>query len=299
MIAKRNALILIGAALLTGACARPDPGLRAAGVVDGQVVTVRALAAGRLKNWNAAPAKDVRKGEILGRIDDARIAAGLEELALAGREIELAEDRGRSQLPALQAKIDYVRTLVERLERLRKDQAVSGSELDKARLELVAAEAARDDVKKALGATPIQKDRVAAQRRALDAAADDLTLRSPVDGVVLETHVTSGETMLPGGAAAEILESASLRVDVYLEERELSRLRLNDRVAIVPDGGDGKEWPGTIIQFGATAEFSPKFTVSEKERGALLYKVRIRIDAAAGALKVGQPVTVRFGRPPA
>jgi len=299
MNANRNLTILIGAALLAAACARSDPGLRAAGIVEGQVITVRALTAGRLKDWTAVPAAAVRKGEVLGRIDDGRIATGRDELALAEREITLAEDRARGQLPALRAKVDFVRKLAERLERLKKDQAVSATELEKAKLELIAAEAAAADTEKALAAAPIQRDKVAAKRRALDAAADDLTLRSPVDGVVLETHVISGETLLPGGAAAEILDTSSLRVTVYLEERELSRLRLNDRVAIHADGDALKEgWPGTIVQFGSTAEFSPKFTVSEKERGALLYKVRIRIDADPGALKVGMPVTIIFGRSP-
>ena len=299
MTARRRNVILFGAALLAGACGRPDPWVRAAGVIDGRIVTVRALSSGRLADWTAAPGQSVRKGEILGRLDDGRIASGREELAASEREIALAGDRGRGQIPALRAKVDFARTTAERLERLRRDQAVSGAELEKARVELAAAEAALADAGKALDALPIQKDKVAARRRALDAAEGDLALRSPVDGLVLETHVLAGETVLPGGAAAEILESDSLRVDVYLEERELSRLRLSDRVVLLSDGEDGKEWPGTIVQFGSTAEFSPKFTVSEKERGALLYKVRIRIDPAAGALKIGMPVTVRFGRQPA
>jgi HlyD family secretion protein len=298
MTAKPRHLIPVGIALLAIACARPDPGLRAAGVIDGPVVTVRTLGAGRLAEWTGAPGRAVRKGEVLGRLDDARVASGRDEIAAAEREIASSEDRGRGQIPALRARVDFARATAGRLERLKRDQAVSGGEMEKARVELATAEAALADSLKALEAIPIQRDKLAARRRALDAAAEDLVLRSPVDGIVLESRVRAGETLLAGAAAADILESDGLRVDVYLEERELARLKIGDRVSVAPDGGDGAPWPGTIAQFGATAEFSPRFTVSEKEREALLFKVRVRIEAPPGGPKVGLPVTVSFGGPP-
>lgn len=300
MNTKPALMALTGALLLAAACDRRDPGLRAAGVVEGRIVTVRALTGGRLKEWTASPAAPVSKGDVLGRIDDARLASGREELDLTEREIALAEERSRSQIPALQAKLDFVRSTEEKLERLRKDRAVSAAEIEKVRLERIAAEAALDDVRRSLVAVPIQREKIAAKRRALDAAAAELDLISPVDGVILETRAVAGETLLPGAAAAEILDLSSLRVAVFIEERELAGLRLNDRVTVRADGpAGGPEWPGTIVQFGAEAEFSPRYTISEKERGALLFKVLVRIDeGAAGALKIGMPVTVVFGRPP-
>ena len=297
MNAIGKSVILLMAVLAAG-CGREAPtAITAAGVVDGTLVTVRAIAGGRLVEWSPRPGRDVRKNEVLGRLDPSRIENGLEELALAEREIALAEERARGQMPAFQAKVDYLKKQAERLERLKKDQAVAGEEIEKIRLELLGAETALADLRKSLSAQAIEKDKIANKRRALDIARDDLTLRSPVDGVVLETHVVAGETLFPGARAAEILDTAGLWVDVFVEEKELSRLRLADRVAVLVDGQEGREWPGAIIQFGSTAEFSPKFTLSEKERGALLYLVRIRIDPDLKTFKVGMPVTILLRRP--
>jgi HlyD family secretion protein len=289
--------IFLGISILAAACRPEETGSKAAGVIDGRTVIVRAMTGGRLTEWMSAPGKEVRKGDVLGRVDPAKLDAGLEDLALAERSLALAEERIQSRIPPLQAKVDYWKRQSERLERLKKDQAIAGGELEKARLELLGAETALSDLRKSLSAQAIEKDKIANKRRVLDIARDDLILRSPVDGVVLETHVVAGETLPPGGAAAEILDTAGLWVDVFVEEKELSRLRLADRVAVLIDGQEGREWPGAIIQFGSTAEFSPKFTLSEKERGALLYLVRIRIDPDLKAFKVGMPVTVVLRRP--
>ena len=49
-----------------------------------------------------------------------------------------------------------------------------------------------------------------------------------------------------------------------------------------------------ISYFGRKAEFSPKYIVSEKERQALLYQVKVRVDRDLEVFKVGMPVTVVF-----
>jgi HlyD family secretion protein len=288
--------MVLGIGLLAAACRSEETGLKAAGVIDGQTVTVRAMTGGRLTEWTASSGKEIRKGDVLGRIDSARLDIGLEELALAERALVLAEDRIQSQIPPFQAKVDYWKRQAERLERLKKDQAIAGGELENARLELLGAETALADLRKSLSAQAIERDKIANKRRAFDIARDDLILRSPVDGVVLSKSVTAGEILSPGAPAAEILDTSSLWVDVFVEEKDLSRLRLADRVAVLIDGQEGREWPGTIVQFGSTAEFSSKYTVSEKERSSLLFKVRIGIDVDHKTFKLGMPVTVVFGR---
>jgi multidrug resistance efflux pump len=295
-IGKSAVLSLI---VLAAGCGREtQTAITAAGVVDGTVVIVRAIAGGRLVEWSARPGHEVRKNEVLGRLDPSRIENGLEELALSEREIALAEDRDRARMPTLQAKVEYLKKQADRLERLKKDQAAAGDEIEKIRLELLGAETALADLRKSLSAQAIEKDKIANKRRAFDIARDDLFLRAPIDGLVTETHVTAGEILPPGAPAAELLDTSRLWVDVFVEEKELSRLRLADRVAVLIDGREGREWPGTIVQFGSTAEFSSKYTVSEKERSALLFKVRIGLDADPKTFKLGMPVTVVFRRAP-
>ncbi len=292
---KASVPAAIAGLILAAACAAPDPGGRAAGVVDAPVASVRALGGGRLVEWTAEAGREVRKDDLLGRIDPARLETGLEEVAIAEREIAVAEDRARGQIPALRARVLFLETQAGRMERLRRDQAVSGGESEKSALELTAARAALSDAEKSLAALAAQKDKAANKRRSLRLEREALELRAPVGGVILETHVTAGETLLPGMSAAEIMDTAALRVDAFVEERELAGLRLGEGVALRVDGDD-RDHAGTIAGFGSQAEFSPRFTVGEKERGALLYKVRVTPSPELRArLKLGMPVTVVFG----
>jgi multidrug resistance efflux pump len=284
-------------ALSMAGCDRESPKtIGAAGVVDGTIVTIRSSSGGRLAAWTARPGQAVRKDEILGRLDASRVDNSLEELVLSEREVTLAEERARGQMPALQAKIDYMRRQMERLERLKTEQAVAGEEFEKARVELSGAEAGLADLRQSIAAQALQREKLAVKRRAVELAKDDLVLRAPADGVLLASHVTTGEIISPGAPAAEILDTSDLRIDVYVEEAELSRLRLGGRAVLRLDGRDGKEWSGTIIGFGSTAEFSPKFTLTEKERRSLLYKVTLRPESDPAVFKLGLPVTVIFDR---
>jgi HlyD family secretion protein len=109
--------------------------------------------------------------------------------------------------------------------------------------------------------------------------------------VVVEKFVSPGETVLPGTAIADILDTSSLFVEIFIEEKEIAGLTLNQEALIHLDGID-KELTGAISYFGKKAEFSPKYIISEKERQSLLYRVKVKVNDTTGILKLGMPVTV-------
>jgi len=93
---------------------------------------------------------------------------------------------------------------------------------------------------------------------------------------------------------ADILDLSSLYIDVFVEEKELGALKLNQRAKIIVDGLEDRPFSGFIAVFGRKAEFSPKYIVAEKERQALLYQIKVRIDRDLDVFKIGMPVTVVF-----
>ncbi len=300
MNARARTVIGLGWALAAAAgmsCRTETAGPDAvAGVVDGTVAMVRTITGGRLIEWSAAAGREVAAGEVLGRIDPGRLDNEAEVLALAEREIRIAEERIRVQIPALQARADFLRKQAERLDRLRSEKAVSGGEVEKNRVDLLGAEAALAESSKALAAQAVEREKLAAKRRALDLAKEDLALKSPVAGLITAVRVSAGEILLPGAPAAEILDTSSLFIEVHVEEEELGRLAAGGGAAIRVDGREGESWPGRIFEIGSKAEFSPSFTITEKERRALLYKVKIRVSAQGAPFKLGMPVTVVFDR---
>jgi len=292
----KKSAVLLCVLLFLFSCRKKESEIRAPGVVDGEIASIKAMAAGTLERLLIREGQAVSKGELIAEINRDRVRNGMEGLDLSAREIANSEARAGEKRRLLAANLDYWQKQVQRYERLRQNQSISGDQLEKARLQLKDVQASLFDVDRALEALRIQEERILNQRQALVLTEKDLLLRSPASGVVLETFIGRGESVFPGAVLADILDLSSLFVDVFIEEKEIAALKLNQRAAIIVDGLPNRSFSGLISAFGRKAEFSPKYIVSEKERQALLYQVKVRIDRDLEVFKVGMPVTVVFAR---
>jgi HlyD family secretion protein len=289
---KLAALLLL--ILLFYACGKNDREIRAPGVVDGEIASVKALTAGTLDRLLIREGQAVNKGQLIAEINCDKVRNGLEDLDLGEKEIVNSVTRAHEKRQLLMANLGYWQKQVQRFERLKQNQSVSGEQLEKSRLQLKDAQTTLFELDNSLKALQIQKERINNKRQALALAERDLLLRAPASGVVLETFISQGETVLPGVALADILDVSSLFVDVFIEEKEITALKLGQRAAIIVDGLEDRSFSGLISIFGRKAEFSPKYIVAEKERQALLYQVKVRIDRDIDVFKIGMPVTVIF-----
>ncbi len=292
---RHRALVLsLTLALTAAACHSGEGQRKAPGVVDADIVTLKAQVAGTLERVSAREGDLVGPGDAIAEINGDKVANSLEALEIAERDLAIQEERTRGRLPPLRANTAYLGSQVARFTRLQQNQAASGETLEKLKVQLLEAQSQLTDLTRALAALQIQRDKVANQRRAQEIARRDLRITTPVSGVVLEKFVNAGESVMPGTLVVEILDLKSLFIDIYLEEREIGALRLGGPAQIEIDGPEGKRVAGAIAFFGRKAEFSPKYILSEKERQNLLYQVKVRIVGDPGPLKVGMPVTVLF-----
>ncbi|NIM18581.1 MAG: HlyD family efflux transporter periplasmic adaptor subunit [Candidatus Aminicenantes bacterium] len=281
--------------LVMVSCSEGDKGvIKAPGIVDGDIITLKSTVAGTIQQMDISEGEKVVKGKQLVQVDVDKIENQLKELEITGKEIEVNSQKISKKLGFLESNIRYLRKQVERFRRLKKKNAVPGEKLEAMELKLMEAETSQFDLKKALEGLEIQKEKIENKREYLHLLLEDHVLLSPVDGVVMEKFVSAGETVFPGTAIVDILDTSSLYVEIFIEEKEMGRLKLNQQTKIRVDGAD-KELTGVISLFGKKAEFSPKYIISEKERKSLLYQVKITVQDPEGILKIGMPVTVTFG----
>jgi HlyD family secretion protein len=290
---KKNVAIL-GLLLIFISCQKNNLEIRVPGVVDGEIASIKALAGGTLEKLLFQEGQAVKKGDRFAEINRDKIRNALQELVLAEKEIANSEIRAKEKRQLLNANLAYWQKQVQRSERLQQNQSISGDQLEKARLQLQEMQTLRFDLDQSLAALQIQKDKLANKRQSLELTEKDMLLCSPVSGVVLETFIGQGENIFPGLALADILDLSSLYIDVFVEEKELGALKLNQRAKIIVDGLEERPFSGFIAVFGRKAEFSPKYIVAEKERQALLYQIKVRIDRDLDVFKIGMPVTVVF-----
>lgn len=292
----KKAIIILVFISLTWACGHhKETAGQAPGVVDGDVITLKSQAAGAVEQFKAVEGQQTAPGDLLVKINSDKIQNQRSELDITLKEIENNSGKLREKARFLRSSLAYLGKQVQRFQRLKKTGAVPGEKLEAMELKKLEAQTSLADISRGLRALELQQEKIQTKAEYLDLVLADHTVTAPVAGVVLETFVSKGETVMPGTPLADILDTDSLFVETFLEEPELAALKLGMKARIQVDGMEGKELWGTISYFGRKAEFSPKYIISEKERTALLYRVKIRVDGVSGIFKLGMPVTVEFG----
>lgn len=150
----------------------------------------------------------------------------------------------------------------ERVTQLAKTDIESKQALDDARLTL---EAARAGLKEAQGAREVALTYL-----------EWCTIRSPINGVVLEKLVDPNELVVPqsfGGtrgpstALIALADTKDLQVEIDLNEADLSKISLNQKCRVSPEAYPDKTYEGYV------AEIAPE---ANRAKGTLQIKVQIR-----------------------
>lgn len=185
----------------------------------------------------------VRQGQLLVRLDDRELRAGVSKVEAAGRELalvrqetEAAIQAARSNRVQTQSALTLAEATFQRFRRLVEREAVSQQEFDEVKAKRDGAQAAVDGAtanlesllarSKQLDAreAQIQADRTSAETR-----LGFTQIRAPFSGVVLARHVDPGDLASPS-VPLLTLERPSYRLEVEVEESLLGDIRVGQRL---------------------------------------------------------------------
>lgn len=211
----------------------------ATGIVEPTVmVPVAPRSGGRLAAIQVTEGAAVRRGQVLARIESADLDQTVQEM---------------------QAREQLARTQFERTRDLVAQRFISAAELDRARTELQAAQAA--------------------VRRA-QAQRDYNQLVAPADGTVLRRDGELGQFIPAGQTVITLACCAPLRVSAEVDEEDIARVAIGQKVTMRTDA-----LPQQLFD-GAVAEITPKGDPVSRS-----YRVRVRLSdapaAASGPLRTG------------
>jgi HlyD family secretion protein len=129
-----------------------------------------------------------------------------------------------------------------------------------------------------------------AQAGISESQLSDTTVFTPIDGVVLVKSAEVGEVLGAGTTIVTIgdLEHPWLRG--YINETDLGRVKLGQKVKLTTDSFAGKAYWGTISYIASEAEFTPKQIQTKEERVKLVYRIKILVDNTSHELKNNMPV---------
>lgn len=245
----------------------------------------------------------VKAGTVLARVDDSvyRRQLDIDQAALdaASRQVTLA----RSNLAAARDtvasdRLDLAqkrRDLARDAEQLRAgavsrqayDQAATAAGQSAAVLgrDQSLVEVASNNVALAEANVKTAQARVALDRTTLSYT----TLRAPFSGVLAVREGEVGELAGPGVAIFTLDDLDHVWLRAYVNEPDLSRVRLGEAAQVTTDAYPGHVYHGRIGFIASQAEFTPKTVQTHAERVTLVYRIRIDIDNPTHELLPGMP----------
>ena len=243
--------------------------------------TVSSKVTGKVIEVNVEEGMAVREGQVLARLDDSTMRAGLE---LARAQLEAA----RRAVPEVEVRLEEARLTLARRQRLAKEGLATPADLEQAEAEVNSLIARIGSLRELVN---VAERQVTLQQIAID----DMVIRAPFSGVAISKDAQPGEMVSPVSAGggftrtgiSTIVDMRSLEVEVDVNESYINRVTAGQPVTAVLDAYPDFEIPAKVIAVVPTAD---------RQKATVL--VRIGFNALDPRILPDMGVKVTFLREP-
>jgi HlyD family secretion protein len=273
--------------------------------------------AGRVIKLNIEEGMSFQKEDVLAEIDPTPYEAQLAEAnaSVAGAKARLAElnegsrpeekEQARAELDDAKAVLEQYRREWVRFEN-QKTLSITTREYEQAEAGYLSAKKRVEAKQKALDLVNLgpRQERKDAGKAELDAAnarlkqsqwrLENCTIKSPVTGVILTKKAEVGSLINPvvGGVSTNLCDIADLRkleVDLEVQERDIAKVRLDQKCKVVPDAFPTREYEGYVERM---------MPIANRAKSVVPVRIKVvpRDDEKQGEyLRPEMGVTVTFG----
>jgi HlyD family secretion protein len=231
-------------------------------------VTLAPEVTGRVKEILVKEGDQVKRDQLLMRLDPAAPRAAIEQSKAQVRQARLRIERGEVDVAAQEIK-------VKRYEALRDKGMVDANSLQ----ELTAA---RDLAEVDLRTSREQLSQAQAQLSQAEEQLAKTEIRSPLDGKVTAIYVKVGQTAVPsfsgisGSVLVDVADTASIDAEINVDETDIARVRMGAQARVVPAAFPDKTLLGTVDQVA----IAPRTQAGQNKS----YPVRIRLVNTEGVI---------------
>lgn len=188
-------------------------------------VTLNAQVAGTVKKVDKRLGDACAKGEAVVRLDPESYRIGVSQAGAALKQAKVALEQAERNLA--------------RIEKLKRKEVASEQQYDTAATGVEASKAALDQAR--------------AAQRAAAKGLKDTKVKCPFDGTVARTMVEVGQSVGPAVPVARIVDTEKLKLVIEVPARQLSMLRLGQRVTLTAPSAAGGSIEGEISRIGVAA----------------------------------------------
>ena len=295
-------------------------------------INIGANASGELTEIPVKEGDNVRKGQLLARIENTQPEADVnaQRASLSSIEADAAASEAGlkaydDNLLTMQAVVDRTRADLEKAsldykrgEELYKAKLIPKQDYDLRRAAYDSAQASLKEAQARLTQAKTQREQAksqlfsaqkrVAQSHAMMTRADDVLKKfnsyAPLNGVVTNLPVRVGETVipglpnLPGTIIMTIADMSIITAEVKVDETDIVNVKMNQTADITIDAIPNKTFKGHVIEIGNTAIVrstgiaASQSTTSSQE--AKDFKVVVALDAPPEDIRPGLSCTAKI-----
>lgn len=237
---------------------------------------IASLYAGRVESIAVTEGQNVEKETLLAILSSTTAQAQLAAAQAQQTQAEQAVKRAQAQIEAQQQQLKVAQMDLDNAQKMRRDNLISKSELEKRQAERDAATAALQAAQAAKLEGEAGVLQAKAQVEQAGSVNQDMEVRAPQAGRVEYKIAEVGNVIPAGGKVISLLNLDDVSMNLFFPTLTVNKVALNSEARIVLDGLDAV-WPATVTYIAADAQFTPKYVETAEEREKLVFKVKLQI----------------------
>ena len=211
--------------------------------------------AGRVKQVDVQPGEHVKAGQLLAEMDPIDLDDKISAQGAAIKRADAGVAAVQAQIQELSVRRAFAQTQASRYDKLRAARSVSDEAAEAKRNEYQVAQASLSTARANLAAARQDLARSGADRAALVRQRANLNLVSPVDGLVSRRDADAGTTAIAGQAVVEVVEPASVWINVRFDQQRAAGLHAGLPAQIVlRSRGDAAPLAGKVARIEPHAD---------------------------------------------
>ena len=277
-------LVLLAAGLAYLYQHRPaglPPGIASGnGRLEAVEVDVATKIAGRLGEIGPREGDWVEAGAVVARLDADDLRAQLRAAQAQVVQARRAVDETQAGVRKSRSDLALAGKTLKRSEELVGRGFISRNKLDADQTGMEGAMAGMAQARSRVGEADAAVAAAQAKVDSLTATLNDTSLQAPISGRVLYRLAEPGEVLAAGGKALTLVDLSDMFMTIYLPTDKAGQVALGSEARIVLDALPGQAIPATVSFVAPKAQFTPREVETRSEREKLMFRLKVKPDAA-------------------
>lgn len=140
-----------------------------------------------------------------------------------------------------------------------------------------------------LAAAQAQVRSAEANRQQIQAQLNDLTIASPINGVITDRTVEPGTVVTAGKTLLTVVDLDNVYLRGFIPAGQIGLVRVGQQANVYLDSNPDRPLAAKVIEIDSEASFTPENTYFREDRVQQVFGVKLAIEEPGGYAKPGMP----------